>query len=63
VVGVDAPGAVVVQEVVHPFLHRLLRLANRRVVLGDLVEGTLGEVVADRVREHEVAVGQPLHQC
>ena len=43
-------------------LHRLAGLDDGRVVLGDLLERTVGEVVADGVREHEVAVGQALHQ-
>src|SRR3712207_8139223 len=51
-----------VHEVVDPLPHRLLRLHHRRMVLGDLVERPVGEVVADRVGQHEVAVGQPLHQ-
>ena len=40
----------------------LLGLDDGRVVLGDLLERPVREVVADRVRQHEVAVGQALHQ-
>ena len=61
-VGVDAAGALVGHEVVDARLHRLLGLDDGGVVLGDLVEGAVGEVVADGVGEHEVAVGQALHQ-
>ena len=38
------------------------RLDDGRVVLGDRLERAVGEVVADRVRQDEVAVGQALHQ-
>ena len=62
VVGVDAAGAVVGHEVVDARLHRLLASTTAGWSVGDLLERPVGEVVADRVRQHEVAVGQALHQ-
>ena len=62
VVGVDAACAVDRHEVVDPALHGLLCLDDSGVGLGNLVERTICEVVPDRVRQHEVAVCQALHQ-
>ena len=43
-------------------LTALDRLDRRGVGRVDLRERTAGQVVVDRVRQHEVAVGQALHQ-
>ena len=61
--GVDRPGAVDRQQLVDPAAaRRSTASSRRRVVVVDLRERTGGQVVVDRVRQHEVAVGQPLHQ-
>lgn len=60
---VHRAGAVDRQELVDPVGDRLHGLDDLGRVVGDGVELVLGQVVADRDREDEVAVGQTLHQC
>ena len=60
---VDRPAAVHRREPAGLFVDRALRLAERGVVGADqLLAEQRREVVADGGREHEVAVGESLHQ-
>src|SRR5437870_152164 len=50
------------KEAADPLVHLILNRAERRMLAVDLGELRLSEVVADGVRQDEVAVGEPLHQ-
>src|SRR2546427_11779254 len=50
------------KEAADPLVHLTLNLAERRMLDVDLGGLRLGEVVADRVRQVEGSVGEPLHQ-
>ena len=53
-----------VEQAVHLGIHLLLGLVELRQVGADLAPDRLvGQIVLDGVRQHEVAVGQTLHQC
>ncbi len=50
------------QQLRHPGGHRRLRFAEGRMIRPHLGQVGGGQVIADRVRDHEVPVGQPLHE-
>src|SRR5437867_10455415 len=60
--GVDRLPTARPKEATDPLVHLTLDLAERRMLNVDLGGFRLAEVVADRVRQDEVAVGEPLHQ-
>ena len=61
---VDGPGAVDREQTLHLVGHRRLGLEEHRVVGGNRVGAEQRcEPVADRRGEHEVAVGEGLHEC